>query len=96
MGECTFCPPNTKQCAHFYGYWVRLTIGVDCVNPDGVPAVTWNFGFDRYPSLGEKNRFTWTMFYFPPTTLADAKEYFQVLNAFMRKIASGSPGDVCT
>lgn len=96
MTECTHCPPNTKQCAHIDGYWVRLTLGVDCINPDDIPAVTWNFGYDRYITLSERSRFTWTMFYHLPSKLSDAEELFHRLNAEMRKIASGVPGDVCT
>lgn len=91
MTECTFCPPNTKQCAHLDGHWARLTVGIDCINSDGVPAVTWNFGYpEPVPSeihLGIA-RYTWTIFYFPPSTLAGAKENFHKLNEEMRKIAS--------
>lgn len=94
--ECTFCPPNTNQCAHFDGHWVRLTVGVDCINPDNVPAVTWNFGYGKYPTLAERNRFAWTVFYHPPSVLSDAEEYFQVLNVIMRKIAREVPGDDST
>lgn len=88
MSECTYCPPDTKQCAHIDGYWVRLTQGPDCTNKDGVPAVTWNFGYGPYPALSEAKLYTWTMFYHPPTSLSDAEELFHTLNVIMRKIAN--------
>jgi hypothetical protein len=93
--ECTFCPPNTKQCAHIDGYWVRLTVGpnsVDTHYPSGVPAVARNFPL---PSEDWYYVNSVTVFYLS-WTVSDAQEWFDKLDAEMRKIARGYPGDVCT
>lgn len=86
--ECTYCPPNTKQCAHIDGHWVRLTVGIDCTNKDGVPAVARNFCI---PGEVWHHVSIYALFYFPPTTLADAEAEFHRLNAEMRKIAREEP-----
>ncbi len=84
MCECTYCPPNAKQCAHLDGHWVRLTHGPDCVNESGVPSVAWDFK-GHWPVLDGVA--TWNDFYFPPLTLADAEGDFHKRDAEMRKIA---------
>lgn len=63
-------------------------MGVDCINPDDIPAVTWNFGYSDSPSTLTKKNTTWTMFYHLPSKLSDAEELFHMLNTEMRKIAS--------
>ncbi len=85
--ECTFCPPNTEQCAHLDGYWVRLTQGPDCLNKDGVPAVMQNFDFSGWNIPSDVVITRTTIYYHPSLTLADAEEEFHTLESKLRKIA---------
>ena len=77
--ECTRCPPNTEQCAHLDGYWVRLVVlspGLyGPTAPDTPYGVYWSWPAPAVP---------WGFCY---ETLDEADEWFRNREAEMRKIA---------
>lgn len=83
MTECTHCPPNTKQCAHLDGHWVRLVVKPKLSNPYRF-GIHWSWPPES-SSLG--------FFY---KTLPEAEGLFHSLNVEMKIIAREVPGDVCT
>lgn len=83
MSECTCCPPNTKQCAHFDGHWVRLDY-----------AETSEIGTEYGVFWSWPPKCSITGFF--SSNLSIAEGWFQEMNVEMRKFAREEYGDEST